>query len=443
MNGWSLTGRLAWIVMALLAVLWLGASFVSALIVRYEILEASDAALAHLAGALLPAGADITLPEASLDDLPEEAEEFAYVVRDAAGKVIARSAGAPEQLFDVPLVSGFNDSSEYRALTITNADQTRWVQVAEVQSERAEAVRESVLGLLWPLALLLVLVALAIRVIIPRLVAPLKLAQNEIAARGAGNLEPIPDLGLPRELAPVVEAVNRLLTRLRKLLEAERAFASNSAHELRTPVAAALAQAQLLTSELQGPARERAASLASQLSRLAHIAEKLLQLSRAEAGVGLEREALDLNRLAAVVAEPFVRHSRYGGRIQVTEAPQPVMVEADLDTLGIALENLIDNAFTHGGPDVNVTVTVQEDGSIAVTDDGQGIDPQQLNTLHERFVRGATSGAGSGLGLAIASMIAEQAGGELVLTSPGPGQGFTSILQLRPPSRIPSDSLSP
>jgi two-component system OmpR family sensor kinase len=442
MSAWSLTGRLAWIVMALLAVLWLGASFVSTLILRGEILEASDAALANLAGALLPTGADV-MPESHMEGLPEEAEEFVYVVRDAAGGVIARSGEAPEKLFDVPLVAGFTDSSEYRVLTVTNEDQTRWVQVAEVQSERAEAVRESVLGLLWPLALLLVLVALAIRVIIPRLVAPLTLAQNEIAARGAGNLEPIPDLNLPRELAPVVEAVNRLLTRLRKLLEAERAFASNSAHELRTPVAAALAQAQLLTSELQGPARERAASLASQLSRLAHIVEKLLQLSRVEAGVGLEREPLDLNGVATVVAEPFMRHSRYAGRIQVAEAPRPVMVEADLDTLGIALENLIDNAFTHGGPDVNVTVTVQEDGSIVVTDDGQGLDPQQLDTLQERFVRGATAGAGSGLGLAIVSMIAEQAGGRLVLASPGPGQGFRATLQLRPLSRIPSDTSYP
>lgn len=442
MTGWSLTGRLTWIVVALLAVLWLGASFVSSLILREEILEASDAALAHLASALLTAGSSVANREAQYDDLPEDADEFAYLIRDAAGEVTARSARAPERLFGVPLAPGFADTDAYRVFTLTDADRSRWVQVAEAQGERTEAVRDSVLGLFWPLGLLVVLAALAMRVVIPRLTAPLQLAQNEIAARGAGNLEPIPDLDLPRELAPVVEAVNQLLTRLRNLLEAERAFASNAAHELRTPVAAALAQAQVLASELQGPARERSESLTTQLSRLAHIAEKLLQLSRAEAGVGLKRVPLDLNRLATVVAEPFLRHSRYGGRIKVTQAPRPVVVEADLDTLGIALENLIDNAFTHGGPEASVAVTVREDGSIAVTDDGRGIEPRQLATLDERFVRGATAGAGSGLGLAIASMIAEQAGGSLVLASPGVGRGFTATLRLQPSARIASKDVS-
>ena len=287
------------------------------------------------------------------------------------------------------------------------------------------------LGLLAPLVVLLGLAALAVHWAIVRMTASVRRAQVEIASRGAGSLEPITELGGPEELAPIADAVNRLLSRLRTMLEAERAFAANSAHQLRTPVAAALAQAQLLASELKGPGSERAKGLALELARLSHTVEKLLQLARAESGLGLSRDAVDLNRLAAAVVDQFTRNTRHAGRIALSPARGSVIVEGDLDILGIAIENLVDNAFKHGGDDVRVTVSVSADGAVSVADTGRGVREEELGGLSKRFVRGSTPGAGSGLGLSIVAAIAEQSGGRLRLSSPGPGKGFVATIELR------------
>jgi two-component system OmpR family sensor kinase len=299
-------------------------------------------------------------------------------------------------------------------------------------------VQAGLVGLLAPLALLLLATGVAVRLVVPWLMASIETARIEIAARGAGNLAPISDEGMPRELTPMVESVNRLLARLHAVLAAERAFAANSAHELRTPVAAALAQAEVLACDLTGPALPRAQSLVAVLSRLARMVEKLLQLSRVEAGAGLAREPVDLNRLAAAVFDSYARQSRYHGRIRLRPCPSPTIVGADLDALGIALGNLVDNAFAHGGPDVHVDIMVGADGTICVSDDGMGVEPEGIGRLHEPFVRAGTAAAGSGLGLSIAATIATHAGGELRLESNGRFQGFTATLRLPTSAATPA-----
>ena len=124
---------------------------------------------------------------------------------------------------------------------------------------------------------------LIIWILVRRSLAPLETLRSEIGARGGGNLTPMAIANLPIELETIGGSVNRLFERLRAALDAERAFASNSAHELRTPIAGALAQTQRLIAELpDGPLKRRAHGIEASLSALGHLAEKLLQLARAE-----------------------------------------------------------------------------------------------------------------------------------------------------------------
>ena len=117
--------------------------------------------------------------------------------------------------------------------------------------------------------------------------------RSEIGRRDGSNLSQIPDMGLPTELASILVAVNRLLERLDRALATERQFAANSAHELRTPIAAVLAQMQLLSAQLVGTQHaERAARIVNQIKGLGSLAEKLLQLSRAGQALACSGNAL-------------------------------------------------------------------------------------------------------------------------------------------------------
>jgi two-component system OmpR family sensor kinase len=230
--------------------------------------------------------------------------------------------------------------------------------------------------------------------------------------------------------------VNRLRERLSRALDAERAFAANSAHELRTPVAAARAQAQLLADELrEGPSAERARALAATLGRLSRLVEKLLQLSRASSGVALNRQETDLAAIVRVVVNEYRSRKVDTARIVLDPDPPPATsVFTDPDALGIVVQNLIDNALTHGDRTQPVVVSVGAGSSVSVINAGPAVAPDVLASLKQRFVRGPTRAEGSGLGLSIVEAIVAQAGARLDLHSPARGRddGFEAVVTFPP-----------
>jgi two-component system OmpR family sensor kinase len=124
---------------------------------------------------------------------------------------------------------------------------------------------------------------------------PVLRLSGDIARRSSDNLAPLDTSDQPGDLRPIAEAVARLVERLRAALDAERAFAANGAHELRTPIAGALARTQRMIAELSDPNdRRRARDVEVTLKRLSGLAEKLMQLSRVDAGVSLGDRDVDL-----------------------------------------------------------------------------------------------------------------------------------------------------
>ncbi len=149
--------------------------------------------------------------------------------------------------------------------------------------------------------------------------APVRSFRDQIEARGSGDLDPVAVNGLPSEIDTVAIAVNRLLGRLKLTLEAERSLAAKSAHELRTPVAAALAQSQRLIVEApDATTRERAQDMETALRRLARLTEKLMQLARAEGGRLLAEKPVNIAAILRLVVGEFNGSTDAIGRIELT-----------------------------------------------------------------------------------------------------------------------------
>ncbi len=427
-------------------VLWCGAAAYSTYVSSHELNEAFDRALQEAARRILPLAAD-DLSGREGDEHHEgrairhfiegSREYFNYQVRDSEGHVLLRAHDAPSEPFGGRADPGFTTFDRFRLFTSTDPSSGLTITVAETADGREDAIYGAVKAMLWPLALLIPVNILTIWLTVRGAMRPVKRLSRDIAERSGSNLAPLDISDQPRELRPIALALARLIERLRAALDAERAFAANSAHELRTPIAGALAQTQRLIAELgDAKDRRRARDMEGTLKRLSTLAEKLMQISRVDAGLSAAEQDVDLLRALDLVVDDCAKSSGDPGRVRYVKDPGARLIaRIDMDAFAIAVRNLIANALTHGAPEGVVEVRVTEDGDVRVINEGPVVAPDVLARLKGRFVRGQSSGAGSGLGLAIVETIANKTGGRLDLFSPAPGRedGFEARLTLKAP----------
>ena len=442
MSSWSMKRRLLLSLTGAIGALWISGVVMTAFMIRHEIDEVFDSALQETAQRILPLAAydlsrrgedeqeRVRLGRSTAED---HKESILYQVRDPAGRVLLRSHDAPERPFSAPMKRGHFDDGERRYFTEWSADGSLVIQVAELPHERAEAVRALWLGLLVPLLFVLPIAAVAVRATVNRVIEPVRHLQQELGARNGAHLDPLDGKGLPAELAPVANDVNRLLSRLSLALESERAFASNSAHELRNPIAAAQAQAELLADAAEDEEqRRRAEGLKVTLATLNRRIEALLQLARTESGMALARESMSLRDLVELLMDDWLRKPQCMNRIRFdNSAVDPILITANADALGIAIENLIGNAVKHSPEGTPITVRLGPGAVLSVVNDGSLMGADDVARLKQRFARGFSGATdGSGLGLYIADTIARQSGARLDLYSPARGQniGFEAVL---------------
>jgi two-component system, OmpR family, sensor kinase len=440
MMGHSLVSRLIWLLASAMAVLWLLGSVTAGMLTVFEVNERLDNALVEVAQRLLPATEDALSAPQVMDDKARQLvstlnpKALAYQIMAPNGWVALRSTNAPAAPFTPPaLHTGFRNVPRWRVYTQPAAAGGYLIEVAEPQMHRSEALRRAIGLAVLPLLLFLPVSWLMIRWAVKRSMRSLIRLQREIGQRDGSNLTGIPELPMPTELVPIHTAVNRLLDRLQRALVNERQFAANSAHELRTPIAAAQAQMQVLATQLAGTAHaERAQRIVAQVKGLSNLVEKLLQLSRAEAGLALSREGIDVMQLLDILMDDFRRQDGVGQRLVLVRPRQgPFMVLADLDVLGIAVRNLLENAVRYGAADAPIEVYLDDARlSLCVRSGGEVVPGTVLATLKQPFRRGTTQGMGGGLGLAIVEKIMLQLGGRLELASPAEGRadGFEALL---------------
>lgn len=263
-------------------------------------------------------------------------------------------------------------------------------------------------------------------------IAPLRRFRDRLAARSERDLSPIASEDLPAEVAPIAATLNTMLHRLNAAFEAERGFAANAAHELRTPLAGAIAQAQRLQSETTDDvAADRAAEIETTLKRLTRRTERLMQLARAEgARLRLDRSSDLRPALLLIINE--IKRSAGKDRIELQLTDAPIMSDLDPDALGILCQNLVENALRHGDPTAPVEIELTPAAVLIVTNEGRVVPTETLTRMTDRFERLGFDGAGSGLGLAIVTAISERIGSRLELKSPrlGRDSGLEARMEL-------------
>lgn len=441
MKNRSMTRRLIFSLTATLILFWLLATTAGMFVMQDEFGEIFDGSLQATTERLTPLVVDDLLQNAQmpesrrLQNLNESTHKgyLTYQVRDAAGKVILHSHDVSPTPFVAPLKRGFFQDDVSRFYTVPAANNTIFVQVADSMAHRTEAAVEGGLALLLPVLVLIPASIIGIWLIVRRSIEPVNDLREAIAGKDSGNLAAIELSTLPRELQPIVLSVNRLLERLRSTLKAEREFTANSAHELRTPLAGALAQTQMLKSEMRSEnSRSRLTHIEASLQKLIRLVEKLMQLARAEARIGTSNETVDLGNVLELVIEDFHRASGSSDRIQYTKSDDAALRRpVSEDAFAIVLRNLIENALIHGDQNAPVRINFERNGTIRIANDGPVLTTNELKSIRQRFARGKTTSPGSGLGLSIATELAAQMDATLELISPATNMstGFESILR--------------
>ncbi len=435
----SLQGRLALWLGGALAVLWIVAASVTALIARGEIEEVFDSALQETAQRILPlAVVDILNREEAgisqrLAAIREHDEFFTYIVRDDQGRILLQSHAAIPADFPGWDGIGFRQTATHRLYSDEAVQGTVRITVAAPLDQRARVAREIQMVLGLPLLVVVPVALCAVMIAVRASLAPLRQFRDRLSARGARDLSPVASEGLPTEIAPLADTMNGLLGRLEAAFAAERSFAANAAHELRTPLAGAIAQAQRLQAETRdADAKARAAEIEATLKRLTRLSERLLQLARAEGGRLRRDVAADLRPVARMIVDDLARGAG-PGHILLTLPDNAIMSDLDPDAFAIVLRNLIENALRHGRADSPIEVSLATDGTLTVANDGPVLTEGDLARLTRRFERAGSEGAGSGLGLAIVRSIAERTGSSFEIRSPRASgiSGFEAMFHVR------------
>ncbi len=383
------------------------------------------------------------IPAASKLQVAETGDKTFYTVSTSGGRVIAGNVRLPRPpAFLVsknePVFSdGELKGEKIRMVSLryfhAPADPSGFVllQMAETVGKR-QALTRGILGnIVIPQLLLIILAGGAVWYALGRGLMPLEHLRQEVAQRSRDDVSLLDENKAPVEVRPLIEAVNDLLQRLKLVMEAQKRFSADAAHQLRTPFAGLKTQAQLALRE-DDPARVQHAlqQILTSAERCSHLVNQLLSLARNEPGgqAYSSFEMLDLNRLAQEATMLWVPEAlRKNIDLGFEGSSQVVPVRGNPPGLQEMIGNLLDNAirYTPSGGTVTLRTGYEEGGAVLhVEDNGTGIPEEHRERVFERFYRILGSGQpGSGLGLAIVREVINLHGAEISLSAGANGHG--------------------
>ncbi|WP_024520554.1 ATP-binding protein [Bradyrhizobium sp. Tv2a-2] len=342
---------------------------------------------------------------------------YSFAVIDAHGAVLFSSAKDHTALFpadtrrgEVEFLQQRRDSATVSGASVrkTIGNQTVWVQAGEDLTNRDvltdDIVADFYKDVGWitlPILLVLLITDIAI---FRRALRPLREA-SEIAAE-IGPTRPglrLPTKEIPREVRPLVSAVNLGLDRMEEGFKIQREFTADAAHELRTPLSILRTRIDVLEDT------EIRQALRHNVEGMAHIVGQLLDFAELDAVAIDPTEKADLQSVAAEVAEFVAPLALAQGKdVALSGATAPVWVRGSAEMLSRAIRNLAENAINHTAPGSTVEFVVEDSGKVSVLDQGPGIAEHERELIFRRFWRRDRRKAGStGLGLSIVQRIAE------------------------------------
>jgi two-component system sensor histidine kinase TctE len=264
---------------------------------------------------------------------------------------------------------------------------------------------------------------------------PIRRLRDEIASRSPLDLRPIVETSVPREIAPVVVTLNRLFGMLRTSVQSQQQFIADTAHQLRTPITGMQAQLDLIVAEPAAqPIKARLQTLQEGVKQLAHSANQLLTLARADpsANMSARNQTVDLQAIVNEVAAKFFDRALQAN-IDLGAEATPALIRADPSLLDDLMSNLVDNALKYTPAGGSVTASAGEKNGrpfLSVVDTGPGIPEGERQRVRQRFYRMPNSrGHGSGLGLAIVDEIARLYEASMTIESGANGAGTRVLIQ--------------
>ena len=319
------------------------------------------------------------------------------------------------------------------------------VQVAETLDKRARLATEIIKGVIVPQFVVLPLAVLLVWLALAKGIRPLNELQQRIRRRAIGDLSPIEGRDVPEEVAPLVNAINDLLSRLDRSMSTQKQFLADAAHQLKTPLAGLRMQAELAQREIDAGQQDPKAlksslqHIAHSSQRAAHMVSQLLSMARAEDKESARRlSEVNLARLARETVRDFVPKAMenridlgYEGPDDARAPPCRLLGQPLL--LREMIRNLVDNAlqYTPAGGSVTVRLTHEQNAQalvLQVEDTGPGIPVAEREQVFQPFYRAlGTNVDGSGLGLAIVHQIVQQHGATISI-----GEARTPVQEPRP-----------
>jgi two-component system sensor histidine kinase TctE len=377
----------------------------------------TDAAVAQAALLKVVDGKIYAQPPSQPQPHANRAEKFYYSIWGPDHLLISGNpqlAGTSAGEGNLAYADGWLGNHRIRVVTyrVPTTAGVATVNVAETTSRR-EAARHFILTSTWLMDFILVdATLLLVWVGVRHGLKPLLAVRGQIESRSPRELRPLETAAVPAEVRPLVDALNGLFEVLREAARSQRQFVADAAHQLRTPIAGLVGHLELLTQDPAAAGLEsRLAVLRDGMSRVAHSANQLLALARAEPTANLADhfQDTDLVPLVERVIERNVDRS----------VKASLDLGADLGAASVAgsawliedlLGNLVDNALNYTPAGGHVTVRCGGGSSepyLEVEDDGLGIPEAERSRVRQRFYRlPGSTGHGCGLGLAIVEEIA-------------------------------------
>jgi signal transduction histidine kinase len=347
----------------------------------------------------------------------QEYGRYSYAVIDDHGRVLFSSLKDQAALFPEDTRASAAEFLQHRRgkATVSGASvrktvdgQTVWIQTGEDLANRDVLIDDIVADFYrnvgWITLPILLVLLIADIAIFRRALRPLREA-SEIAA-GIGPARPgvrLPTDESPREVRPLVSAVNQALDRLEEGFRIQRDFTADAAHELRTPLSILRTRIDILQDQ------DMREDLRQNVEGMARIVGQLLDIAELDALVVDPEEKADLRSVAAEVAEFVAPLALAQGKdVALLGASEPVWVRGNTEMLSRAIRNLAENAINHTSIGSTVEFVVDDDGTVSVLDHGPGIPEHERNLIFRRFWRRDRRKQGStGLGLSIVQRIAE------------------------------------
>ncbi|MDD3355100.1 ATP-binding protein [Zoogloea sp.] len=428
---YSLRRRLVALLVGVVASLWVASAIVAFQTAHGEADGLFDAQLVQVAETLL---AIVVAGDASqiAHEMAEHQHAYQLPVafqawtrgKDGDWELLVRSAEMPEQL--VSREKGFDEHDLegrlWRFYAVDHDHGTYRVIVGQNHEARYRLAGEIALHMLVPILIGLPLMALGIWAVVGRALRPVAEVAAALGGLDARRLVRVTVPGpMPGEIAPLVRSLDALVERVGSVMENERRFTADAAHELRTPLAALKIQAQVAARSPDEAVRSHALTqVLSGVERMNHLVEQLLTLARLDPEAGLKADQrVELRGVAERVCVSLQREALGHGQTLEIDAPLPLWVAGNAWWLEVLVRNLVDNALRYSPAGGRVRVLVDAStGLLRVEDDGPGIPEEARAQMLTRFARGGeVDSDGCGLGLSIVARIAEILGARLTLRS--------------------------